>query len=53
MHLFIKRFFIIILGRPTIEKCKKLRKKIETKKEISELDLSNIIHTEGWYNYNV
>lgn len=34
-------------GRPTIEKCKKLKKKIETKKEISELDTSNIIKTEG------
>lgn len=38
------------LGRPTIGKCKKLRVKIETKKEISELDMSNIIQTEGWYN---
>eukprot|EP00794_Sanderia_malayensis_P006894 gene6894-7672_t len=30
-------------GAPTIEKCKKLRKKREVKQEISELDLSNII----------
>ncbi|KAG8178393.1 hypothetical protein JTE90_005285 [Oedothorax gibbosus] len=34
-------------GRPTLEKCKKLKKKLETKKEIAELDLSNILKTEG------
>ncbi len=34
-------------GKPTIEKCKKLRKKMETKKEVSELDLSNIIAING------
>nr|XP_042909012.1 HIRA-interacting protein 3 [Parasteatoda tepidariorum] len=30
-------------GRPTLAKCKKLKKKIETKKEVAELDPSNII----------
>ncbi|KAF8767148.1 HIRA-interacting protein 3 like protein [Argiope bruennichi] len=34
-------------GRPTLEKCKKLRKKIETKREIAELDMSNILKMEG------
>ncbi|GFU00002.1 uncharacterized protein NPIL_80231 [Nephila pilipes] len=34
-------------GRPTLEKCKKLKKKIETKKEIAELDVSNILVTKG------
>ncbi|XP_049839695.1 uncharacterized protein LOC126284650 [Schistocerca gregaria] len=30
-------------GRPTIEKCKKLRKKIETRREVEELDLANVM----------
>jgi len=30
-------------GKPTLEKCKKLRKKIEREKEVAELDLGNII----------
>ncbi|CAL1278194.1 unnamed protein product [Larinioides sclopetarius] len=34
-------------GRPTLEKCKKLRKKIETKREIAELDVSNILKEGG------
>lgn len=32
-----------ISGRPTLEKCKRVRKKNETMKEVSELDVSNII----------
>lgn len=38
---------LFLLGRPTIEKCKKLRRKIELKKEIAELDLGNIIDDGG------
>ncbi|KFM57677.1 hypothetical protein X975_15634, partial [Stegodyphus mimosarum] len=34
-------------GRPTLEKCKKLKKKIETKKEIAELDVTNILQSQG------
>ncbi|GBN61808.1 hypothetical protein AVEN_15026-1, partial [Araneus ventricosus] len=34
-------------GRPTLEKCKKLRVKIETKREIAELDVSNILKEGG------
>ncbi|KAG8236369.1 hypothetical protein J437_LFUL016818 [Ladona fulva] len=30
-------------GRPTIEKCKKLRKKLDRQREIAELDMDNII----------
>lgn len=38
---------LVFLGNPTIEKCKKLKKKIEHKKEIEELDLENIISDSG------
>lgn len=34
-------------GRPTLEKCKKLKKKIETRKEIESLDMSIIIESKG------
>ncbi|XP_065059149.1 HIRA-interacting protein 3-like [Rhopilema esculentum] len=34
-------------GKPTLEKCKKMRKKIEAKKEVAELDLCNIIDYNG------
>lgn len=34
-------------GNPTLEKCKKLKKKIEKKKEVEELDLDNIISDSG------
>lgn len=36
-----------IKGQPTIEKCKKLKKKRERAQEIAELDVSNIITTQG------
>ncbi|KAE8283066.1 BTB/POZ domain-containing adapter for CUL3-mediated [Larimichthys crocea] len=34
-------------GQPSIEKCKKVRKKREEAQEIAELDVSNIIATQG------
>jgi hypothetical protein len=34
-------------GNPTIQKCKRLRKKIETRRELQELDLSNIVEEKG------
>lgn len=37
-----------ITGRPTLEKCKRVKKKNEKIKEVSELDTSNII-SEGQY----
>ncbi|GLH07689.1 Uncharacterized protein GBIM_13134 [Gryllus bimaculatus] len=33
-------------GKPSLQRCKKLRKKAERKREVEELDLSNIIDTE-------
>ncbi|KAJ0000865.1 hypothetical protein NQD34_005885 [Periophthalmus magnuspinnatus] len=36
-----------VKGRPTIEKCKKVRKKRERAQELSELDTSNIITSQG------
>ncbi|XP_059895806.1 HIRA-interacting protein 3-like isoform X2 [Gadus macrocephalus] len=36
-----------IEGLPSIEKCKKARKKLEEAKELAELDVSNIITTQG------
>lgn len=35
------------LGQPSIEKCKKARMKREEAKELAELDVSNIITTQG------
>lgn len=37
-----------VSGRPTLEKCKRAREKNEKMREISELDVSNII-SEGKY----
>ena len=37
-------------GKPTLEKCKKLRKKIEREKEVAELDLGNIIDSNGKFS---
>lgn len=34
-------------GNPTQEKCKKLKKRLERKKELEELDTDNIIETSG------
>lgn len=34
-------------GRPTLEKCKRAKKKNENMREVSELDRSNIIVSEG------
>lgn len=34
-------------GEPTISKCRELKKQIQTKKEIEDLDVSAIITTEG------
>uniref|UniRef100_A0A8C5C2W0 HIRA interacting protein 3 n=1 Tax=Gadus morhua TaxID=8049 RepID=A0A8C5C2W0_GADMO len=36
-----------IEGLPSIDKCKKARKKLEEAKELAELDVSNIITTQG------
>lgn len=36
-------------GQPSIQKCKKVRKKREQAQEIAELDVSNIITTHGKY----
>lgn len=41
-----------IPGQPSIEKCKKARLKREEAQELAELDVSNIITTQGndtWY----
>ena len=40
-------FLFLEIGKPTLEKCKKLKKKIEREKEIAELDLNNIIEDTG------
>ena len=40
---------LFTLGKPTLEKCKKLRKKIEREREVAELDLGNIIDSNGKY----
>jgi thioredoxin-related protein len=34
-------------GNPTIQKCKRLRKKIETRREVQELDVGNIMEEKG------
>lgn len=39
-----------IKGKPNLEKCKRLKKKLAAKKEVAELDTSNII-TEGMPNH--
>ncbi|KAK2710623.1 hypothetical protein QYM36_011972 [Artemia franciscana] len=36
-----------IKGQPTLEKCKKIRLKLEKKKEVEELDIGNIIESQG------
>lgn len=36
-------------GKPTLSECKKLRKKLETAKEIAELNTANIIQTAGMF----
>lgn len=36
-------------GQPSIEKCKKIRKKREQAQELAELDVTNIISTQGIY----
>uniref|UniRef100_A0A8C5BGI1 HIRA interacting protein 3 n=1 Tax=Gadus morhua TaxID=8049 RepID=A0A8C5BGI1_GADMO len=41
-----------IEGLPSIDKCKKARKKLEEAKELAELDVSNIITTQGTSHYN-
>lgn len=43
--------FFLLLGNPTVEKCKKLKKKIEKKKEVEELDLDNIISDSGMWSF--
>lgn len=43
-----------VKGRPTLEKCKRAREKNERKREASELDMSNIIKSEGQYqNFHI
>lgn len=37
-------------GEPTISKCRELKKQIQTKKEIEDLDVSAIITTEGTHH---
>lgn len=34
-------------GKPSIQKCKRLRKKIETRREVQELDVGNIMEEKG------
>lgn len=34
-------------GKPSVEKCKKIRMKREEAQEIAELDVNNIISTQG------
>lgn len=36
-------------GRPSIQKCKKVKEKREQAKEVAELDVSNIITAQGKY----
>lgn len=36
-------------GKPTLDDCRKLRKRYEREKEVAELNTSNIICTEGDY----
>jgi len=38
---------------PTMEKCKKIKKKLDKKKEVAELDLDNIIEDSGRGRRNV
>ena len=40
-------------GNPTIEKCRKLRKKLERAREVAELDTSNIINTSGNFPHSL
>lgn len=40
---------MFVSGQPTIEKCKKARLKREEEQEVAELDVSNIITTQGNY----
>ena len=41
-HIYSQKAFVSI-GNPTLEKCKKLRRKRETMREVAELDCSNIL----------
>ena len=50
IHDFI--VFFLCAGLPSIDKCKKARKKLEEAKELAELDVSNIITTQGTSHYN-
>lgn len=36
-------------GQPSVKKCRKVREKREQAQEIAELDVSNIITTQGKY----
>ena len=44
--------FFLCAGLPSIEKCKKARMKREDAQELAELDVSNIITTQGTSHYN-
>lgn len=40
-------------GRPTLDKCRRLKAKNERKKEVAELDTSNIISTGLWFYLSI
>lgn len=39
--------YLFSSGNPSIQKCKRLRKKIETRREVQELDVGNIMEEKG------
>lgn len=47
MYNDISCHYLSSLGKPSIEKCKKARMKREEAQELAELDVSNIIATQG------
>lgn len=44
---FYYPLYMSVPGQPSIEKCKKARLKREEAQELAELDVSNIITTQG------
>lgn len=46
---WFKAMYVFHTGQPSIAKCKKVRRKREQDQELAELDVTNIISTQGIY----